>query len=154
MTESTTDPTTLDIQGILKALPHRYPFLMVDRVLELSDDGKSIVALKNVTANEPHFTGHFPERPIMPGVLQIEALAQTAAIAALVRPENKGKLALFGGVDGVKFRHTVVPGDQLRLEVIFTAAKRGVIKADGRATVDGKLACSAKLTCMMVDVED
>jgi len=139
----------MDIHQILKLLPHRYPILLVDRVLSL-EKGKSIKALKNVTINEPFFQGHFPDYPIMPGVLIIEALAQTGAVAGMVLPENQGKIALFAGIENARFRKPVVPGDSLRLEVTITAMKRGIGKATAVATVDGALACEAMLTFALV----
>lgn len=141
MSEETTTPgytLPLDTLAIRKILPHRYPFLMVDRVIEL-DPGKSITAIKNVTANEPFFQGHFPEFPVMPGVLQVEALAQAGAILALLMPENKGKGALLTGVDGFKFRRPVVPGDVLVLKLQVTRYRTGFGKATATATVDGEV---------------
>jgi 3-hydroxyacyl-[acyl-carrier-protein] dehydratase len=149
MPETPETPATLtlplDTLAIRKILPHRYPFLLVDRVIEL-DPGKSIVAYKNLTANEPFFQGHFPDYPVMPGVLQIEALAQTGAILALSMPGNEGKAALLTGVDGFKFRRQVVPGDQLRLEVTVTRYRMGFGKAAARATVDGELTAEGEIS--------
>lgn len=137
----------LDIQGVLRIAPHRYPFLMVDRVLERSEN--KAVGIKNVTYNEPCFTGHFPERPIFPGVLMLEALAQMGGLLVLGREENIGKLALFTGADEVKWRRTVVPGDQVRLEVELLKEKRGLCIVKGEASVDGELACSATVKFMV-----
>ncbi|MDD2422373.1 MAG: 3-hydroxyacyl-ACP dehydratase FabZ [Heliobacteriaceae bacterium] len=131
-----------DIQGIL---PHRPPFLLVDRIIEL-EPGKRAVGFKNVTVNEPFFSGHFPGYPVMPGVLIIEALAQTGAVALLKMPEFAGRLALFAGIDKVKFRRQVFPGDVLQLEVTLTALRRTIGKATARATVAGGLVCEAELT--------
>jgi 3-hydroxyacyl-[acyl-carrier-protein] dehydratase len=137
----------LDIQGVLKIAPHRYPFLMVDRVLERSDN--KAVGIKNVTYNEPCFMGHFPGRPIFPGVLMLEALAQMGGLLVLGRSENMGKLALFTGADEVKWRRTVVPGDTVRLEVELLKEKRGLCIVQGKATVDGELACEATVKFMV-----
>ncbi len=134
----------LSIQEIMAIIPHRYPFLLIDRVLEL-EPGVRAVAEKLVTANEPQFTGHFPGNPIMPGVLIVEALAQTGAVAALSLPENEGKLILFAGIDGVRFKRMVRPGDALRLEIQLDRMRRGIGKGHGRATVGGELACEAEL---------
>lgn len=139
----------MDIHEILKKLPHRYPFLMVDRVLEL-DKGKRIRALKNVTINEPYFAGHFPYRPVMPGVLMLEALAQAAAILAFdaldMAPDDKS-VYYFAGIDGARFKRPVEPGDQLLLDVTMGRMKAGIFKFGARALVGDKLAVSAELTC-------
>ena len=143
-------PITMDIQRILSILPHRYPFLLVDRVLECVP-GSHIKAYKNVTINEPFFQGHFPGAPVMPGVLILEALAQTGAVAALSLPENKGKLALFGGIKNARFRKQVTPGDVLTLhcELVEQHGPVGVGKAS--AWVDGKCAATAELTFVLTD---
>lgn len=135
----------LEAADIMRIIPHRYPFLLIDRVLEL-EPGKRVVAIKNVTANEPQFTGHFPERPIMPGVLMVEALAQTGAVAVLSLPQNRGKLALFAGIDECRFRRTVVPGDTLRLEITVEKLARLFGRARAVATVDGEVAVEAILS--------
>ena len=141
----------MDIHQILKQLPHRYPFLLVDRVLEL-DKGKRIKALKNVTMNEPFFTGHFPHRPVMPGVLMLEAMAQAAALLAFdlqgVTPDDK-TVYYFAGIDGARFKRPVEPGDQLIMEVTLERLKAGVFKFKGMAHVEGNLACEAELMCTM-----
>ena len=136
----------MDIHQILKKLPHRYPFLLVDRVLEL-DPGKRIKALKNVTMNEPFFQGHFPAKPVMPGVLIIEALAQAGGIlAAEIRgAEKQGEIIYFMGMDTVRFRKPVVPGDQLMLEARVLRMRSRVAKMAGRALVDGQLVAEAEL---------
>jgi 3-hydroxyacyl-[acyl-carrier-protein] dehydratase len=134
----------LDINEIMQIIPHRYPFLMVDKILEV-EAGKRAVGIKNVSGNEPFFQGHFPEYPVMPGVLIIEALAQVGAVAMLIMPETKGKLALFAGIDGVRFRRQVVPGDQLRLEVEITKIRGPIGKGKAVATVDGQVAAEAEL---------
>ncbi len=141
----------MDIHQILKQLPHRYPFLLVDRVLEL-DKGKSIKALKNVTINEPFFEGHFPHRPVMPGVLMLEALAQAAALLAfdaLDATPSDDMVYYFAGIDGARFKRPVEPGDQLILEVELLRMKAGIFKFKARATVSGTLAVEAELTCAM-----
>ncbi|MDR3492796.1 MAG: 3-hydroxyacyl-ACP dehydratase FabZ [Gammaproteobacteria bacterium] len=137
----------MDIHEILKYLPHRHPFLLIDRVLEM-EEGKSLVALKNVTINEPFFMGHFPNRPVMPGVLILEALAQAAAVLAYKSTNtfpSEGVLYFFAGIDNARFRRVVEPGDQLHLKVEVIRAKRDVWKLQGDAYVDGELACSAEL---------
>lgn len=140
----------LTTQEIMEIIPHRYPFLLVDRILEM-EEGTRAVGQKLVTINEPFFQGHFPGHPVMPGVLIIEALAQTGAVAFMSQPAYRGKLALFGGVDKVRFRRQVVPGDLLRLEVTIDKVKRGVGKGSGRATVDGELACEGGLLFAVVN---
>ena len=140
----------LNIQEIMAIIPHRYPFLLIDKVIEL-EPGVRAVSEKMVTINEPFFQGHFPGNPIMPGVLQVEALAQTGAVAALSLPENKGKLVLFAGIDGVRFKRVVRPGDVLRFEVALDKIRRGIGKGHGKATVDGQLACEAELLFAITD---
>ncbi len=139
----------MNIQDVKNYLPHRYPFLLIDRVLEI-EIGKTLVALKNVTFNEPHFTGHFPTQPIMPGVLIIEALAQATGILAFKSEVGKpidGQIYMLVGVDKVRFKRMVEPGDQLRLEVEVLVVKRGIWKFKCRATVDGKVVTTAELMC-------
>jgi len=139
----------MDINEVKNFLPHRYPFLLVDRVLEL-EVGKSLVALKNITFNEPQFTGHFPAQPIMPGVLIIEALAQATGILAFKSEVGKpkdGQIYMLVGVDKARFKRMVEPGDQLRLEVEVLAVKRGMWKFACKALVDGKAVASAELMC-------
>ena len=136
----------MDIQEILKYLPHRYPFLLVDRVIEIKE-GDSLIALKNVTMNELFFTGHFPGEPVMPGVLILESMAQAAAILAYKTTNSlpsDGVIHYFAGIDKARFRRMVVPGDQLRLEVKFLRAIRNVWKLSGNAFVGDELACSAE----------
>ena len=139
----------MDIHQILKQLPHRYAFLLVDRVLEI-DKGKTIKALKNVTMNEPFFEGHFPHRPVMPGVLMLEALAQAAALLAFdamgTTPDDES-VYYFAGIDGARFKKPVEPGDQLILEVELLRMKAGIFKFKARALVDQELAVEAELTC-------
>lgn len=135
----------LDINQIMKILPHRHPFLLVDRVLEL-EVGKRIVALKNVTINEPFFPGHFPGHPVMPGVLIVEAMAQVAGILAYQSDESvRDKVTYFVGIDNAKFRRPVMPGDQLTLEIEATGCKRGIWVFNAKATVDGKVVTEAEL---------
>lgn len=134
----------MDIKEIQKILPHRYPFLLVDKIIEIEED-RRIVGIKNVTMNEPFFQGHFPGYPVMPGVLVVEALAQTGAVMVLKKPEFAGKIALFAGIDKLRFRRQVVPGDVLRLEVEVIAFKGPVGKAKARATVDGETACEGEI---------
>jgi 3-hydroxyacyl-[acyl-carrier-protein] dehydratase len=139
----------MDIYKILKQLPHRYPFLLVDRVLSI-DKGKSIRAVKNVTINEPFFQGHFPYRPVMPGVLMLEALAQAAALLAfdaIDTTPDEDSVYYFAGMDGVRFKRPVEPGDQLILEVELVRMKAGIFKFKARALVDDELAVEAELTC-------
>jgi 3-hydroxyacyl-[acyl-carrier-protein] dehydratase len=144
---TTDDNGALDINGIMSFLPHRYPILLVDRVLAC-EPGKTLRAIKNVTMNEPFFAGHFPGHPVMPGVLVIEALAQASAILAYRTPgphNSKGALFLFAGIDNARFRRQVAPGDQLLLEVEVLRIVRGVGKFAARATVDGEMAAQAEL---------
>lgn len=139
----------MDIHEILKYLPHRYPIILVDRVVEI-ESGKRIVALKNVTINEPVFTGHFPHYPVMPGVLIIESLAQAAAILSFVSMAKKpdaDSVYYFAGIDGARFKRPVGPGDQLRLEVEILREMRGLVKFGARALVEGQVAAEAELLC-------
>ena len=143
--------TSLDIHQILKKLPHRYPILLVDRVLEV-EKGVRIKALKNVSVNEPFFQGHFPKRPVMPGVLMLEALAQTAAILSFEtvgEEPDENTVYYFAGIDGARFKRPVEPGDQLLLEVTLLRAKAGIYKFAAKASVDGELAVEAELMCTM-----
>ena len=133
-----------EINAIREALPHRYPMLLVDRVLEVSED--EITAIKNVTINEPFFNGHFPQYPVMPGVLIMEALAQTAGVLELSKPENKGKLVFYAGMDKVKFKKQVVPGDQLVMTAKFVKRRGTIAVVEAKAEVDGKRAASGTLT--------
>jgi 3-hydroxyacyl-[acyl-carrier-protein] dehydratase len=145
----------LDIHAILERLPHRYPMLMVDRVLEI-EAGRRIVALKNVSINEPFFPGHYPHHPVMPGVLIVEALAQTAAILSFTTIDGKSddkSVYYFVGIDGARFKRPVTPGDQMRLEVSVLGTKRGIWKFAGRALVDGQVAAEAELMCTMRTIE-
>ena len=145
----------MDIHQILEHLPHRYPFLLVDRVLECIP-GERILALKNVTINEPFFPGHFPHHPVMPGVLILEALAQTAAILSFqtmgVKPDDKS-VYYFVGIDGARFKKPVTPGDQLMLSASIQANRRGLWKFSAKATVDGQVATEAELMCTVRSIE-
>lgn len=143
--------TQLDIRAILDHLPHRYPFLLVDRVIEL-EKNRRIVAIKNVSINEHYFVGHFPHQPVMPGVLQIEALAQAAGILSfqtMNRVSDAESIYYFVGIDNARFKRPVTPGDQLRLEVEILRVTRGVWKYKGTATVDGQVAAEAELMCAL-----
>ena len=142
--------TGLDAQQILKVLPHRYPFLLVDKILEV-EPGKRAVGLKNITINEPQFTGHFPERPIMPGVLIVEAIAQVGAVLMLQMPVNEGKLALFAGIDNWRFRRMVVPGDQVRMEVDVIKVRGAFGKVAAKASVDGQVVAEGELLFSIVE---
>jgi 3-hydroxyacyl-[acyl-carrier-protein] dehydratase len=134
----------LTTQEIMAIIPHRHPFLLIDRIIEL-EPGVRAVGEKLVSIGEPYLQGHFPGFPIMPGVLQIEALAQTASVAALILPENRDKIGLFAGLDKVRFKRQVGPGDTLRLEFHFEKMRMGIGKGRGVATVEGQLACEAEL---------
>jgi 3-hydroxyacyl-[acyl-carrier-protein] dehydratase len=144
---------TMDINQIMSLLPHRYPFLLIDRLIEI-ERKKRVVALKNVTINEPHFAGHFPDFPIMPGVLIIEAIAQAGAALLLTEysaADRASKLMVFRSIDAAKFRSPVVPGDQLRIEVTVLNWRSNAVKMRGIVTVDGKVACEATVMCAMTD---
>ena len=150
--EKTTSKPLLDINEIKRILPHRYPMLLVDRVVEI-EPGKRIVAYKNVSANEPFFQGHFPAEPIMPGVLILEALAQTSCVLVLRDLKVEGCIALFTGADSVSFRRKVVPGDQLRLEIELEKLRIPFGRVKGTATVDGEL-CTEALLKFMIQMPD
>ena len=144
---------TLDVNAIRDILPHRYPFLLVDRILEMDDH--SIVGIKNVTANEPFFQGHFPDFPVMPGVLIIEAMAQTAGVQVLSTiPDRHKKLVFLVSVDNARFRKPVVPGDQLRIEMRVIRRKGSVAKMAGHVTVDGVLVAEAEVMCKLQDRQE
>ena len=141
---------TLDIDAIREILPHRYPFLLVDRIEELETE--RVVGIKNVTVNEPFFAGHFPDYPVMPGVLIIEAMAQVAGVLVLSGiPNRKEKLVLMAGVDGAKFRRPVRPGDQLRMEMKVLRSRASMAKVSGTATVDGVVVAEAEILCVLAD---
>jgi len=144
---------SLELQDILKILPHRYPFLLIDRITEIVRT-KRIVALKNVTINEPFFAGHFPTFPIMPGVLVVEAMAQAGGVLLLTEfPDRDQKLLLFTGIEKAKFRRPVVPGDQLRIDVDVLVWRGTAGRMQGKAYVNDKLACEAIITCRLIDRE-
>ncbi|HYL97621.1 MAG TPA: 3-hydroxyacyl-ACP dehydratase FabZ [Blastocatellia bacterium] len=143
--------TLLDITQIQAILPHRYPFLLVDRIIEY-EPGKRVVGIKNVTVNEPFFSGHFPGAPVMPGVLIVEAMAQTAGVMMLASiPDRDQKLVFFTGIDGAKFRKPVIPGDQLRLELVVLRLRPKYIRLRGEARVDGALVAEAEISSSLVD---
>lgn len=143
--------TLLDVTQIQAILPHRYPFLLVDRIIEY-EPSKRVVGIKNVTLNEPFFAGHFPGAPVMPGVLIVEAMAQTAGVMMLASlPDRETKLVFFTGIDGAKFRRPVVPGDQLRLELTVLKLRPRYIKLRGEAYVDGQLVAEAGISSALVD---
>jgi 3-hydroxyacyl-[acyl-carrier-protein] dehydratase len=143
--------TTLDINQIMQILPHRYPFLLIDRVIDLRPRER-IVAIKNVTANEPFFVGHFPGTPVMPGVLIVEAIAQAGGALLLTEVEDRdSKLMLFTGIERARFRRPVVPGDQLRIEIEVKAWRGDAVRMEGRAFVDEKRAAEATVTCRLVN---
>ena len=147
---------TLDINQIKEYLPHRYPLLLVDRVLNW-ESGKSITAIKNVTINEEFFNGHFPHKPVMPGVFMIEAMAQTAALLSFLTMGHKpdhNSVVYFLGIDGARFKRPVEPGDQLKMEVEIVRAARGIYKYKAKGTVDGQLAVEAELMCTMRSASD
>ena len=152
MSETThgAEKTTMDIVEIMSILPHRYPFLLIDRVIEMERKVR-IVAIKNVTVNEPHFTGHFPDYPIMPGVLTIEAMAQAGGALLLTEiPDREDKLMVFTGIEEARFRRPVLPGDQLRIEVTVVNWRSRAVKMQGVCTVDGKVVADATITCQLV----
>lgn len=143
---------SLDIAQIQEIIPHRYPFLLVDKILEVEFEPLTrVVGIKNVTMNEPFFQGHFPGYPVMPGVLVVEAMAQAACVAGLMMEQNKGKIPLFTGIDDLKIRRQVVPGDTLRLEAEFLIFRRGVGKVSARALVDGQIAVEGILKFAIID---
>ena len=139
----------LDSMAIRKVIPHRYPFLLIDRIDEL-EPGVRAVGIKNVTANEEFFLGHFPDNPVMPGVLIVEAIAQVGAVAMLSQPEFEGQLALFAGIDKVRFKRQVKPGDTLRIEVQLGQIRRNIGSGNGIATVDGDVACRGEFMFAVV----
>lgn len=142
--------STMTIDDILKSLPHRFPMLLVDKVVEC-DDKTRIVAIKNVTFNEPFFQGHFPGMPIMPGVLQLEAMAQTGGLLLNRLGGELGRIPYFMGIDAARFRKVIKPGDQMRIEVEITTLRSKVAKFKGKITVDGAAACEAELLCMITE---
>ncbi|HEX8801744.1 MAG TPA: 3-hydroxyacyl-ACP dehydratase FabZ [Terriglobales bacterium] len=150
-TAEAVEPVGLDIYEILKILPHRYPFLLIDRVTEIVRT-KRIVAVKNVSVNEPYFVGHFPSGPIMPGVLVVEAMAQAGGVLLLTEfPDREHKLLLFTAIERAKFRRPVIPGDQLRIEVDVLVWRGNAGRMQGKGYVDGKVACEAIISCRLLD---
>ena len=148
--EAVVEKQTMEIGEIMALLPHRYPFLLIDRVVEMTRKER-IVAIKNVTVNEPHFQGHFPDYPIMPGVLMVEAIAQTGGALLLKEiPDRDEKLMVFTGIEEAKFKRPVVPGDQLRITVTVLNWRSRAVKMKGEITVDGKVVCEATVMCMVV----
>jgi 3-hydroxyacyl-[acyl-carrier-protein] dehydratase len=149
-TETPAAKQTLDIVEIMSILPHRYPFLLIDRVVEI-ERKQRIVAIKNVSLNEPQFQGHFPDYPIMPGVLMVEAIAQAGGALLLTEiPDRENKLMVFTGIDAAKFRRPVVPGDQVRIEVKVLNWRTNAVRMQGTATVEGKVVCEATVMCALV----
>lgn len=147
---------SFDIHQVMRMLPHRYPFLLIDRVLEIHP-GESLVAIKNVTINEPFFPGHFPHRPVMPGVLVVEAMAQACGILSFKSGESQtlsNGIFLFVGIDKARFKRQVEPGDQIRFEVKIKRKIRGIWMYEGAALVDGELCCSAELMCAYREIEE
>lgn len=139
----------MNIKEIQELLPHRYPFLLVDRILEV-EEGKKAIGIKNVTINEPFFQGHFPDEPLMPGVLMVEAMAQVGLVALKSMEEYKDKLGVFTGIEKVRFRRQVVPGDTIRIEVELVKIRRGMGVAEGTVTVDGDLACKGTIMFALI----
>jgi len=150
MSDSKLTEAVMDIRDIQRLVPHRYPFLLIDRIIE-HVPGERVVAIKNVTVNEPFFQGHFPGQPVMPGVLIVEAIAQTALV--LISDDSEDKIPLFMGIDKARFRRQVVPGDQLRIEVELSQRRRNVCRAHGVVTVAGERAVEADILATIVDVD-
>ncbi|HBF35183.1 TPA: 3-hydroxyacyl-[acyl-carrier-protein] dehydratase FabZ [Candidatus Sumerlaeota bacterium] len=144
----------MDVTKICEIIPHRFPFLLIDRIIELDYEKQWLVAIKNVTMNEFQFLGHYPGQPIMPGVLMVEAMAQASAVYVLNMPVNKGKVPYFAAIEGVKFRRMVTPGDQLRIEVQVLKLKSRLGKVAVKAKVDGEIAVEAEFTCMLGDPKE
>jgi 3-hydroxyacyl-[acyl-carrier-protein] dehydratase len=143
----------IGIKEIQEIIPHRYPFLLIDKLIEVSEDGSSAVGIKNVTVNEPFFQGHFPDFPIMPGVLVVEALAQTAAVAFLRGEKFKGKMGVLAGLENFRFRRQVVPGDVLRMQVTLVKMRGPIGRVVAKATVDGQVAAEGEIIWALTDVK-
>jgi beta-hydroxyacyl-ACP dehydratase FabZ len=146
------EPPAFDIEQIRQILPHRYPFLLIDRIIEF-DPGRRCVGLKNVTINEKYFNGHFPGHAIMPGAILVESIAQVGCILLLTKPEGKGQLAYFGAIDKVRFNKPVFPGNTVIIEAETIAYRRGIGKVHGTARVNGEVVCEGEFTCALVDKE-
>ena len=144
----------MTIEQILQTLPHRYPMLLVDRIVQVGDDGKSCRGIKNVTINEPFFQGHYPGKPIMPGVLILESMAQAGAALILTHPSFVGRIPLIGAIDNVRFKRPVVPGDQMILDIELLWVRGGIGKIKSSATVDGELAASMEMVFKLVEKEE
>lgn len=140
----------MNVDEIMKIIPHRYPFLMVDRLVEL-EPGVKAVGIKNLTINEPFFTGHFPGQPVMPGVLMIEAMAQVGACALLSQPEHQGQIAMFAGVDRIRFKRSALPGETLLISTELTAIKGSIGKGKGKITIDGETVCNGEFMFALVN---
>ena len=141
----------IDIEQIRSTIPHRYPFLLVDRITEVNEDGTRAVGIKNITANEKILQGHLPGQAIFPGALLVEHMAQVGCYLLMLRPEAKGKLAYFAAIDGVRFRRPAVPGDQVVTDVQLVTSRRGIWKIRAESRVEGDLVCEGDLTCALVD---
>ena len=153
-TETAQFTLPMDVTKICEIIPHRFPFLLIDRIIELDYEKQWLVAIKNVTMNEFQFLGHYPGQPIMPGVLMLEAMAQASAVYVLNMPVNKGKVPYFAAIEGVKFRRMVTPGDQLRIEVQILKLKSRLGKVAVKAKVDGEVAVEAEFTCILGDPKE
>lgn len=154
----TNEMNALTVQEIMRYLPHRYPFLMLDKVVDYDLQAKTLKAVKNVSINEPYFQGHFPQKPVMPGVMILESMAQATGILGFkledIAPDDNSSLYYFVGIDNARFKQVVVPGDTLDIEVEFVRSRRGIYSFSGKSLVNGKVVCSADLMCTRRAVED